>query len=311
MVRELRGGSRPGVGSEEQSSDCGSLEESQRPFLLGPAPPAPPCPSRTLPHRDKAGPGAGPGLRQRPACGNRLGVKLSARRSSDPYRGSAATAASPEQPQTYKERALKLLIYSETSPVGWGQAAPARRWWGWGLPSLLPPRGVWGGPGGPFKGQGWLCPAFWDGPSRGAWERCGASASVSPPVGINTCPSRPRNYRRVNHHTKNDSDMTFSGGRDPFLRAATPRGPFLQGGRVELCRVSPSPPKDRTAPVASPSPLSSGMGVSWVPGGRWLWGEPRGTQGCRTHGEGRALAAPLAPSPAPPPAGDDSPPVSF
>lgn len=198
-------------------------------------------------------------------------------------------------------------------PGGMGTGRPEMV--GMGSPLAAPTTGCLGAPGGPterrFKGEGWLCPAFWDGPSRGAWERCGASASVSPPVGINTCPSSPRNYCRVNHHTKNDSDMTFSGGRDPFLRAATPRGPFLQGGRAERCRVSPSPPKDRTAPVAFPSPLSSGMGVSWVPGGRWLWGEPRGTQGCRTHGEGRALAAPLAPSPAPPPAGDDSPPVSF
>lgn len=66
-------------GTEEWSSDSGSLKESHRPFCLGPAPPAPPCPPRTLPHGDKAGPGAGPGLRQRPACGNRLGVKLSSK----------------------------------------------------------------------------------------------------------------------------------------------------------------------------------------------------------------------------------------
>lgn len=72
-----------------------------------------------------------------------------------------------------------------------------------------------------------------------------------PPVGINTCPSSPRNYRRGNLHIKNDCDMTFSGEWDPFSRAATPRGPFLRAGDEPSAAVSPSPPKDGAAPQRS------------------------------------------------------------
>lgn len=121
----IPGRSRPGVGTEEQS-DWGSRKESQPPFGLGPEPPAPPCPSRTLPHRDKAGPG--------PACGNKLGVKLRARRSSDPYRAlTALPRPARSHPKPAKSRAKNLPAEPERCGMaqgGWRDGGSTRRW-GW------------------------------------------------------------------------------------------------------------------------------------------------------------------------------------
>lgn len=91
--------------------------------------PHPALPARS---RTEIRPGLGRerGRGQRPACANKLGVKLSARRSSDPYRGSALPprpTASREQPKTAKKPTLNLfnlqLERCETSPAGRGKGS--------------------------------------------------------------------------------------------------------------------------------------------------------------------------------------------